>query len=218
MGLFDFWSGGAQGDLDKGYGGASAAMMPYQQGGAMDYQKLRQFLSSRLGQGGAGGLTGGYANPWDSRWKKANEDPQQMYGEIMNGYTESPDAKYQRDQAMNGYNNAAAASGMIGSGDHFKFAQQNANDVAQRDRQHYFDNIMNTDKRQMDYADSFSNQYNHDQDQTSQLMQFLASMGFNGASGNAQNSINQGQNNAGQSRQNMQDWTSILSGLGGLFL
>lgn len=197
----DAFSGGAQQSMDQGYNRAEQYLNPYLQGGQQDYNSLRDYA------GNQGKMLGGYGNPMDQRWKDAGMSPNAYYDKIMGGYNESPDAKYAQEQAMRAANQGASASGMLGSGAYYKGLQENANNISQRDRQQYYGNVMGADQAQQGYAQNFQGQ----QLQQQQLMQLLASMGYNSANTMAGNSIQQGHDRAAQDRQNSNDWMGAIS-------
>lgn len=190
MGLWDSisngLSGGGKGDAAAGYDNANQYLDPYRKGGATDYNNYRDY-TQRTGQNlqpfeGAGSY----------QYGQINQSPTDYYNHIMQGYDESPQAKYEQEQAMRAANNGGAASGMLGSGAYTKAVQQNAADISGRDQQRYFGNVQGANNMQMGYLQNL----NQRQDQYSQMQQYLANLGYNGATQSGQNSVNQGLSNA----------------------
>lgn len=64
------------------------------------------------------------------------------HGNWMNDYRESPQARYQTEHAMTSMNNAAAATGLLGSGGNQQENANIANDIASKDQQQFFNNEM----------------------------------------------------------------------------
>jgi hypothetical protein len=63
-------------------------------------------------------------------------------GTWMDNYQMSPMARYHMAQGMNAGENAAAASGMIGSNANQRGLMNMANDISSQDQQQYFNNMM----------------------------------------------------------------------------
>lgn len=195
-----------------GYDAGQKFLTPYEQGGVPSYNALQQMQFMPGYQSNQN--YGAYGNPMDARWKSANMSPQDYYAQMMKGYETSAEAKHEEKEAMRGYNNAASASGMLGSGDHFNFAQENAADIAARDRQRYFDNMMKTDTQQQGYAQNFQgqqqqNQENQYQDlmRRQQIMEMLAKMGYDTSQQSSQNAISEGKDLA-------KEESGVMGGIG----
>lgn len=208
MGLFDsvsnFLSGGAKGDVNKGYDEANRYMQPYNKGGAADYQNYRGYVQQQ-GQNLA---------PWQNtgswQYGQINQSPVDYYNQIMGGYNESPQAKYEQDQAMRAANAGGSASGMIGSGAYQKAIQQNAADISARDQQRFFQNVGGANQMQMGYMGDLRNQQNS----YNNMQQYLTNLGYGGASAMGQNSINRGLANAKYDQSAMDSITGLI-GMGG---
>jgi hypothetical protein len=190
MGLFDDIFAGGQGAaadaMRSGYENANQYLQPYQQGGVQDYNSLRNYtgnMNTNLSQ---------YGNPMDSRWRNANMSAPDYYQQLMKGYAETPQAKYEQEVAMRAANQGASASGMLGSGAYYKALQNNAADIAQRDMQRYFENILQTDTQQMGYSQNYQQQ----QRDLQRIMEYLTSLGYGASQGIGQNEIGIGQANA----------------------
>jgi hypothetical protein len=190
MGLWDsvsnVLSGGGKHDASQGYDQANQYLDPYRKGGAEDYSNYRNY-SQRQGQNLAP-----YENAGSYQYSQINQSPTDYYNHIMQGYGESPQAKYEQEQAMRAANAGGSASGMIGSGAYTKAVQQNAADISARDQQRYFGNVQGANQMQMGYLNNLNNR----QDQYSAMQQYLTGLGYNGASGMGENSINRGLSNA----------------------
>lgn len=203
MGLFDFLSGGAKGEASGGYDEANKYLDPYRKGGAEDYEKYRQYVSQY----------GKNLSPWDKagswQYDQINKSPGDYYNEIMKGYGESPQAKYEQEQSLRASNAGGAASGMLGSGASQKALQQNAADISARDQQRYYGNVAGANQMQMGYLGDLRNQQNN----YGSMQQYLANLGYGAATGSGQNSINRGLSNAGYN----QSGFDSLAGLGGFF-
>lgn len=63
-------------------------------------------------------------------------------GNWMTQYTASPWAQYQTDVGMQAANASAAASGMLGSGNNQRETATMAEDIASKDRQQYYEDMM----------------------------------------------------------------------------
>lgn len=190
MGLWDsvsnVLSGGAKGDASKGYDEANRYLDPYRKGGLEDYNKYRNY-ADQFGKNLAP-----FAGAGNWQYGQINKSPMDYYNQIMQGYNQSPQAKYEQEQAMRAANAGGAASGMLGSGAYQKAIQQNASDISARDQQRYFGNVMGSNQMQMGYLNNLNNR----QDQFNAMQQYLTGLGYNGATGMGQNAINKGLSNA----------------------
>lgn len=226
MGLWDsvsnFLSGGAKDDASAGYDQANQFYAPYRKGGMEDYNNYRNY-SQQFGKNLA---------PWSNagswQYNQINQSPVDYYNQIMQGYQESPQAKYEQQQAMNGANAAASASGMLGSGAYTKGVQQNAADIAARDQQRYYGNVMGANQMQMGYLGDYRNQQNA----YNNMQQYLTNLGYGATGNSAENAINKGLSNAkydqsafdsiaglvgagGQNYMNNSAYNSMVAGGGG---
>lgn len=205
----DFFSGGGRSDINEGYDKANSYLNPYRTMGFNNTKafennanQLNQFLSPYAGAGS-----------W--MYNQINQSPNDFYNKLMSGYSESPEAKYAQEQAMRAATQGASASGMLGSGAFQKGIMQNANDISQRDRQQYFNNIMGANQAQMGYLGNLQGQ----QDIYRQMLQYLSNLGYGAAGTMGQNEIGRGTAQAGLGRQTVGDIMSLLGfgGGGGLF-
>lgn len=190
MGLWDsvsnFFSGGGKDDAAAGYDEANRYLAPYRTGGQQDYNTYRGYVQ------GQGQNLAPFQGAGSWQYNQINQSPTDYYNQIMQGYSESPQAKYEQESAMKAANAGGAASGMIGSGAYQKAIQQNAADIAGRDQQRYFQNVGNANQMQMGYLGNL----NQRQDQYNAMQQYLTGLGYGGASGMGQNAINKGLSNA----------------------
>lgn len=69
-------------------------------------------------------------------------DPQGLINQILGGYQESPYAKFQTQRGLQAREHAAAASGMLGSGEQQQGAQEFAQQVSSKDMQDYLDRVL----------------------------------------------------------------------------
>jgi hypothetical protein len=132
MGIFDTLFGGGQSrayrDMVNAYNQAMAANQ-----GAFNRSTgyMQPFLNA-----GQSGLTN-YQNALS-----AMANPQQYYQQLMSGYSISPQAQFQQQQAMTAANQAAAASGMLGSGQEQKAMADYTQQLVNRDQQQWLENML----------------------------------------------------------------------------
>lgn len=115
------------------------------------YAKAQQMMQQYYNQGQ------GMLNPWQQAGQGAigqyqnflNQLPNQMNGDWMKSYQESPYAKYLTDTGLTSMNNAAAATGRLGSGANQQENAQLANQIAGQDMQNYFNNMMRQNQQYM---------------------------------------------------------------------
>lgn len=208
MSLWDrvenLFSGGGLDDINQGYDHANNYMHPYVQGGVNNYNQLQDDTKT------TGDNLSRYDHAGDYMYSHINESPTDYYNRIMGTYNESPDAKYAQNEAFNASTRGGSASGMLGSGAQLKALQQNANDISQRDRQQYYNNVMTSNSAQM----SALNNLNLNQQQYKQMLQYLTSLGYGASTGAGQNAINQGTAQSQIGRQTVGDIASVV-GYGG---
>lgn len=72
----------------------------------------------------------------------AMADPQKFYQQMMSGYSMSPQAQFQQQQAIQAANQAAAASGMLGSGAEQKALANYTQQLTARDQQQWLNNML----------------------------------------------------------------------------
>jgi len=120
--------GGMFGDSGKPY---DAAMQQYQQWA----NKAEGAQSPYLNAGK--GAIGDY-----QQWLQGQKDPSGFINNLMGGYQESPYAKYLQQQSMNAGQNAASASGLMGSTPMLQQMQQNAGNIASQDQNQWLQNVL----------------------------------------------------------------------------
>lgn len=239
----NFLSGGGRNDVSQGYDDANKQLDPFVQGGQLSYAQLNAMIQQLQSQGAAAGgnMTNQqniqrnqqkqmqqYGNPADWQYKQINQSPVDLYSQFMNSYTESPEAKYAQDQALRASNAGASANGLAGSGAQLKELQENANRISQGDRQQYFNNVLNTDATRQNYLGNFQNQQNMlnnnllnsytgersgDLNSVQSMLQYLTTLGYNGANTMGKNDISKG-NALGQIDQNSFNDVAGLVGAG----
>lgn len=208
MGLWDdvtdFLSGGGKSDASAGYDQANAYLDPYRTGGQQDYEAYRRYAA------GQNQNLQPYSGAGNYQYGQINQSPQDYYSHIMQGYSESPQAKYEQEQALRASGAGAAASGMLGSGAFQKGLQQNAADISARDQQRYFGNVVGTNQMQMGYLDDLRRQ----QAANDERQRYLSGIGYNASTSSGQNAINQGLSNAKYDQSGF-DSLAGLVGMGG---
>lgn len=196
----NFVTGGAQDDLSKYYQQGQGYMQPWQQGGADAFNDWRGD-TQRTGQ-----MLGQYGNPADYSWRQINQSPMAYYNNIMSNYQESPEAKYNQEQAQRAGNAAASASGMMGSGAYANGMQENANRISMGDRNQYYNNVMGANQAQQQSLQNFQNE----QARWRQQMAMQSQMGLQAGSQMSNNAMHEGDQQAYWDDQGMKN-------IGGLF-
>jgi hypothetical protein len=159
-------------DYSEGYRQAQEQMKPYTEAGQRALQGMEGYLGQRartLGQ---------YGEPADWMYRQIGATPQEYYQTLMGGYEESPQYQQQLAAMEKAIANAAAASGMTGSGSFYDMWQRGAKDILSADQQQWLENMLRSTQQQQSYLGDFRGQ----QAQYLQAMQNLAQMG-QGAAG-----------------------------------
>jgi len=120
--------GGFFGDNGKSY---DKAMEQYQKYAQMGQQTQQPYLNA--GQGAIGDY---------QKWLQRQNNPGSFINGLMDGYQESPYAHMLQQQAMNAGNNAASASGLMGSSALTRQLQQNAGQIASGDMNSWLQNVL----------------------------------------------------------------------------
>lgn len=107
----------AQGNIKDYYGQAIGYMNPYYSAGT---NALNQYQSALAGM----------------------SDPQAFYQKMMSGYSMSPQAQFQQQQALKASNQAAAAGGTLGGGAQQKALADWTQQLTNRDQQQYLQNML----------------------------------------------------------------------------
>lgn len=82
------------------------------------------------------------AIPQFEQWMNQYKNPQEFMNNVFANYSMSPGAKYKLGQTERAANNAASASGMIGSSAHMREAGNIANQISSEDMQQYLQNYL----------------------------------------------------------------------------
>lgn len=150
--------GGLFGDSGKPY---DEAMKQYQ-----DWANKSQGVQQPYLNAGTGAI-GEYQD-----WLKGQKDPTKFINDIMGKYNESPYAHYLQQQAQAAGQNAASASGLMGSTPLMQQMQQNSSNIASGDMNQWLQNVLgiNTQYGQgqkdlmgvgQNAANSLTNMYNN---------------------------------------------------------
>lgn len=209
MAIFDTIFGGGQRQAaerrEEALREAQERLAPYTEGGAQDYQQYRDYYGN-LGQ-----ELGQYGSPYEWMWNQINRDPGSFYQDLMEGYNETPMAKYEQEQMMNAVNNAASASGMMGSGAYLREMQDRAADITARDMDRYYQNILGANQLQRDYLGDFRGQ----QDRYTGGLFNSARQGMEAARGMGEYDQRIGGAQADQETARAAGWNNLVGGLTG---
>lgn len=134
-------------------------------------------------------------------------DPQAYFNQIMNGYSMSPYAQYQEDQAMRAGTNAASASGMSGSTPYTQQMEQTAANISTEDMDKYFADIMGINQ---DYTQGLSRLMTGGQQSANALTQFLGSLVKGMGRADAMSQM-------GKAKAGSDDLAGLMSMVGGFF-
>ena len=180
--------GGLFGDSGKPY---DKAMEQYQQ-----FANLAQGTQQPYLNAGTGAI-GDY-----QKWLKGQQDPSKFINNMMGQYQISPYAQYLTQQAQRAGQNAASASGLMGSTPFLEQMQQNASNISSADMNQWLQNVL-----------GINTQYGQGQQN---LMQ-----GGQNAANSLTNMYNQmgqqmGEAAYGKESGKQQDFWNTLGGIGGL--
>lgn len=180
--------GGMFGNSDKPY---DKAMEQYQQWANKAQGTQQPFLDAGTG------AIGDY-----QKWLQGQQDPSKFINDQMGNYQESPWAKNLQQQSMNAGQNAASASGLMGSTPLMQQLQQNAGSISSQDQNQWLQNVL-----------GINTQYGQGQNN---LMQ-----GGQNAANSLTNMYNQMGNNMGQAAYGKeagknQDRNNMFGGLGSM--
>lgn len=120
--------GGLFGDSGAPYG---AAMGQYR-----DWANKAQEAQNPFYNAGTGAI------PKYQNWLDRMQDPSGFINGIMGGYQQSPWANYMQQQSMRAGQNAASASGLMGSTPFAEQMQQNAANISSQDMQNWLQNVL----------------------------------------------------------------------------
>lgn len=179
--------GGLFGDSGKPY---DAAMDQYQQWANKGQQTQQPYLDAGKG------AIGDYQS-----WLKGQQDPSGFINNLMGQYQESPYAKYMQQQSMNAGQNAASASGLMGSTPLMQQLQQNAGNIASQDQNQWLQNVLGINTQ---YGQGQQNLMSGGQNSANSLTNMYNQMGQN-----------MGQAAYGKEAGKKQDfWNTVGGGLG----
>lgn len=108
-----------------------AAMGPYNQ-----YMGKAENVQNPFLQAGQGAL------PQYQQFLQSMQNPSDFINHLMGQYQQSPFAQYEQNQAIRGGQNAASASGLIGSTPFAQQLQQNASNISSQDMQNWLQNVL----------------------------------------------------------------------------
>jgi hypothetical protein len=136
-----------------------------------EYQKYMQMAQqSQQPYATAGqGAIGDY-----QKWLQGQKDPTAFINNAMNGYQESPWAKYQQQQAMNAGTNFGSANGLSGSTPLMQQMQQNAGGIASEDQNKWLQNVLGINAQ---YGQGQGNLMQGGQNAANQLTNMYSNMG-----------------------------------------
>lgn len=120
--------GGLFGDSGAPY---DAAMEQYKQWANKAQGTQQPFLDAGTG-----------AIPQYQKWLQGMQDPSGFINNLMGQYSQSPYAKYMQGQSMRAGQNAASASGLMGSTPLMQQLQQNAANISSQDQQNWLGNVL----------------------------------------------------------------------------
>lgn len=179
--------GGLFGDSGKPY---NKAMEEYQKYMQQAQQTQQPYLNA--GQGAIGDY---------QSWLQGQKDPSKFINDQMKNYQESPYTNYLQQQAQNAGNNAASASGLMGSTPFMQQQQQNAGNIAQQGMNDWLQNVLGINTQ---YGQGQQNLMTGGQNAANSLTNMYNQMGNN-----------MGQSAYGQQAGKQQDfWNMIGGGLG----
>jgi hypothetical protein len=180
--------GGMFGDSGKPY---DAAMDQYQQWANKSQGTQQPYLDAGTG------AIGDYQS-----WLKGQQDPSGFINNLMGQYQESPYAKYLQQQSMNAGQNAASASGLMGSTPLMQQLQQNAGNIASQDQNQWLQNVLGINTQ---YGQGQQNLMSGGQNAANSLTNMYNQMGQN-----------MGQAAYGKEAGKKQDFWNTLGGIGSM--
>lgn len=170
-------------DYSEGYRKAQEQLQPYTEAGQRALQGMEGYLGQR------GRTLSQYGEPADWMYRQIGATPQEYYQTLMGGYEESPQYQQQLAAMEKAIANAAAASGMTGSGSFYDTWQRGAKDILSADQQQWLENMLRSTQQQQSYLGDYRGQ----QAQYLQAMQNLAQMGLGAAGGMGEAQIGEAQ-------------------------
>jgi hypothetical protein len=188
MGLMDTLGGVAsslfaQPDTSGGFRSAQGTFRPYTEAGERGLAGMEDYLGQQKK------TLSRYGEPADWMYRQIGATPQEYYQTLMGGYETSPQYQQQLEAMERAIANAAAASGMTGSGSFYDTWQRGARDILAADQQQWLENMLRSTQQQQSYLGDFRGQ----QAQYLQAMQNMAQMGLGAAQGMSQAQIGEAQ-------------------------
>lgn len=143
MGWWDDYSNTEKAGLTSGLAGLAGGIFgnsgdPYKQAG----DAYAQWGNKAAGAENPYWQAGVNAIPQYQSWLSGMANPQQWINNAMNSYQQSPWAKFSTQQGLRAGENAASASGLMGSTPFEEYAQQNAQNISSQDMQNWLANVM----------------------------------------------------------------------------
>ena len=142
-----------------------SAASPYEDAMAQ-YQKYNQ-LAREQQQPFYNAGTKGLNNYSD--WLEKMQDPIKFVNNITGRYQQSPYAKTLQQNSLNAAQNAASASGLLGSTPFTNYVQQQANDISNQDMQQWLGNVLGINTQYGNGQNNLANYGQHSADILSNL-------------------------------------------------
>lgn len=180
--------GGMFGNSDKPY---DAAMQQYQQWANKGQQTQQPYLDAGTG------AIGDY-----QKWLQSQQDPSKFINDQMKNYQTSDYAKNLQQQSMNAGQNAASASGLMGSTPLMQQLQNNAGQITSADQNQWLQNVLGINTQ---YGQGENNLMQSGQNAANSLTNMYNQMGQN-----------MGQAAYGQEAGKNQDRNNMFGGIGSL--
>ncbi len=136
------------------------------------------------------------------KWLQSQQDPSKFINDQMGNYQESPWAKNLQQLSMNAGQNAASASGLMGSTPLMQQLQQNAGTIASQDQNQWLQNVLGINTQ---YGQGQNNLMTGGQNSANKLTDMFNQMGQN---------MGQASFNKEQSKQN--NFWNTMGGVGSL--
>jgi hypothetical protein len=137
-------------------------------------------------------------------WLQGMQDPSDYVNNLMGDYQESPYARYLQQQSLNSAQNAASASGLMGSTPLMQQIQQNASNISSGDMNQWLQNVLGINTQ---YGQGQQNLMQGGQNAANALSGIYNNMGQN-----------MGQAAYGAANARNQDWGRLIGTIGSMFL
>lgn len=131
---------------------ANNAYAPYVSNAGEDFNNYRNFGYNAMQ--GLQSETGGQ-DPAEWMNQGISMHPDDIYNQIMSGWSLSPAAQQQMNYELDAANNAAEASGMLGSGENIGQNMSIAQKIVAGDQQQYLKDIGKINDQQMDWLHGY---------------------------------------------------------------